>query len=288
MEFSILRARLKMGAQAKAERGKLKFILPPGYAHDVDGDIVFDPDRRVQKAIAAFFNAFNRFSSIRQLALWYRESQTLFPTRKLQKPFATAWEIPAPQPLRNLLRHPIYAGVYTYGRSRQHLEYVDGRLVKKTTQSLLPDQWGVCIHQHHQAYISWESYLANQEKISESRPRAMMQENLGPLREGLALLNGLLRCGHCGKRIYVTYKNKPLSAMYYCDGKISKEGGQRCLAFGSHLVDKAVAQELCVALAPCAIEAAVLVQQRRNQEHLQAIEGIRQMNVKNGLTAPIP
>jgi DNA invertase Pin-like site-specific DNA recombinase len=275
LELSILRTRLRMGAESKAARGALKFIVPPGYTHDNDGRVVRDPDRRVQKAIKAFFDQFDLCSSIRQLALWYRETQTLFPIRKLTKPCSIAWEVPSAGTLRKLLKHPIYSGVYVYGRSRQRVEYVDGRLIKKTETQLAQDQWRVCIHNNHPAYISWERYHANQDKIAESRPRWTMEDNLGPLREGLALLSGMLRCGHCGKKVHVAYKNNPATAMYYCDGKISKEGGRRCLSFGSQLVDKTVGQELCVAVSPHAIEASRLAQQRRDQQHSQAVEQAR-------------
>jgi len=272
LELSILRTRLKMGAESKAARGKLKFVVPPGYTHDDEGQIIIDPDRRVQKAIAALFDQYDRCSSLRQLGLWYRETKTPFPIRRLAKPCTTAWEVPSTDTLRKLLKHPIYAGVYTYGRSRDRIECVDGRLIKKREVDLPPDQWRVCIHEHHSAYISWERYLGNQDKMAASRPRWTMQDNLGPLRDGLALLQGLLRCGHCGKRIHVAYKTKPASAMYYCDGKIAKDGGKRCLSFGSQAVDRAVEQQLHEALAPHAIDAAQLAHDQRNAEHRQAIE----------------
>ena len=226
----------------------------------------------MQKAITALFDQFDRCSSIRQLGLWYRETKTPFPIRKLAKPCTTVWEVPSTDTLRKLLKNPIYAGAYTYGRSRDRIDCIDGRLVKKREVNLPPDQWRVCIHDNHPAYISWERYLANQDKMASSRPRWTMEDNLGPLRDGLALLQGLLRCGHCGKRVHVAYKSKPVTAMYYCDGKIAKEGGRRCLSFGSQAVDRAVGEQLCEALKPQAIEAAHLAFLQCNQEHRQAVE----------------
>jgi len=208
LELSILRTRLKLGAESKAARGKLKFVVPPGYSHDDDGQIILDADRRVQKGVAALFDQFDRCSSVRQLGLWYRATRTPFPVRKLGKPCTTVWEVPSVDTLRKLLKHPIYAGVYTYGRSRDRVEYVDGRLVKKREVQLPPDQWRVCIYENHPAYISWERYLANQDKMAASRPRWTMEDSLGPLRDGLALLQGLLRCGHCGKRVHVAYQSQ--------------------------------------------------------------------------------
>jgi len=275
MELSIIRTRLKMGAEAKAARGELKFALPPGYIHDDNDRIVMDPDRRVQQAFTALFDSFDRCSSIRQVALEYQNTKTLFPVRRLQKERSIAWEVPSLSSFRNVLKHPIYAGTYAYGRSRRHVEYDDGRLVKKVEARLPPDQWRICIHDHHPAYISWERFLANQDKIAASRPRWTMQDNLGAIREGLALLSGLLRCGHCGRKVYVSYKSKPAGAVYYCIGDSEKKGKPRCLSFGSKRVDKTVGQTLCEALSPHAIEAAQLAQERCNQQYSQAVDQAR-------------
>ena len=272
LELSILRTRLRLGAESKAARGLLKFVLPPGYTHDPDGQIILDPDRRVHKAIQNLFDQFDRCSSIRQLSLWYRQNSTTFPLRKLSKPCTIAWQIPSITTLRHLLKHPIYAGAYVYGRSRRRVEYVEGKLVKRSEADLPPDQWRVCIHDHHPAFISWQRFLDNQDKIAAARPRWAMQDNIGPLREGLAMLSGLLRCGHCGSKLRVTYKSQPASAMYFCDGQIANKGGQRCLSCGSQLVDAEVGRLLCEALSPLAIDAARLAQQRCNQLRTQAAE----------------
>jgi DNA invertase Pin-like site-specific DNA recombinase len=275
LELSIIKTRLKMGAAAKAARGELRFVVPPGYGHDPDGRIILDPDRRVQQAIHAMFDQFDRCQTIRQLSLWYRDRKARFPIRKLRKPCTTAWEVPSASTLRTLLKHPIYTGTYVYGRSKQRVEYAEGRLVKRTETGLPPERWQVCIRDNHPAYISWERFLANQAKIAESRPRWTMVDNRCSIRDGLALLTGLLRCGHCGKKVHVYYKNNPPSAMYYCDGKILKEGTKRCLSFGSKLVDQGVSEELCRAVSPVAIDAARLAVERKHRARNQAAEQAR-------------
>jgi hypothetical protein len=218
------------------------------------------------------FDEFDRCTSIRQLALRYRETKTSFPLKKARQRGTVSWEVPSAFVLRNLLKHPIYAGTYVYGRTSQRIEYVDGRLTKKREECPSPDQWRVCIHNNHEAYISWERFSANQDKIAKSRPRWTMQDNLGPIRDGLALLSGLLRCAHCGRKIHVAYKSKPQSAMYYCDGRIENEGKRRCLSFGSKLVDQAVGEKLCQAISPHSIGAARLAHERHNEQHRQAME----------------
>ena len=228
------------------------FILPPGYAHDHDHLIVLDPDIRIQDAVRTLFQKFDQFTSIRQLALWYADTKTPFPVRKVRKSNTTEWEVPTFSNIRKLLAHPIYAGVYTYGRRPLITEFVDGKIVKKQGPILPPERAAVYRPNNHEQYISWEKYLANQEKIATTRPRTQMEQNQGAVRDGLALLAGILRCGHCGRKIYVAYKRT--QALYFCDGG-NPPSSKRCLVFGSYLIDKMVTEQLIEALAPLAIKA---------------------------------
>ncbi|MFH1463900.1 MAG: recombinase family protein [Pseudomonadota bacterium] len=274
LELSVLRTRLKAGAEAKAARGELKFILPPGYVHDHAGRIVQDPDLRVRQAITLMFDQFDHSTSLRQLVLFYRDTHTLFPVRKLTKARALAWQIPTSNTLYKLLIHPIYAGAYVYGRRTERVEFVAGRLVKRSGSYLDPERCRVCIRDHHQAYIDWERFLANRAKLAESRPRWSMNANRGAIRSGEALLAGLLRCGHCGSMIGVSYKKEHF-ALYRCD-KGQRVKVQRCgLAFGSKLIDLRVGQELCRALSPLAIDGAKLALARRREEQDQATRAAR-------------
>jgi len=272
MELATIRHRMKMGSEAKAARGELKFIVPPGYTHDPDGLIVLDPNRRVREAIAQMFHQFDRATSIRQLALWYRHTETVFPVRKVHKTCPIQWQIPTPSTLRKLLEHPIYAGAYVYGRRQERIEYVDGKLVKREGHPRKPEQARVFIRDHHSAYITWDKYEANQAKIAEAKPRWNMEQNRGAIRDGLALLTGLLRCRHCGRMLRVSYKKE--SAMYYCDAAGPK-GSRACLSFGSKAIDKRVGTELCKAVQPLAIEAALAAHERFCDDQQQARQQAR-------------
>lgn len=264
LELNIIRSRLRSGAEAKAARGELKFILPPGYAHDLDERIVLDPDQRVREAIATLFKQFELASSIRQLALWYRATQTLFPVRKNYATKQALWEIPCATTLRNLLKHPIYCGTYVFGRRQRFVQYQEGRLVKKSDDCRAAEHCRVCIPDHHPAYISAEQFKCNLRKIEETRPRWTMQNNSGAPREGYALLTGVLRCARCGKKLHVAYNAD--HAMYYCDGALKQNERQRCISFGAQQVDQAVTVELERAIAPLAIEAAKLVRQEKMRD----------------------
>jgi DNA invertase Pin-like site-specific DNA recombinase len=273
LELSVLRSRLKMGSEAKAARGELKFILPPGYIHDHAGHIVQDPDRRVREAILLLFDQFDRSSSARQLAMWYRDTKTRFPVRKVRKTRTLAWEIPTSSTLYKLLMHPIYAGTYAYGRRSERVEYVDGKLVKRSGSYVEHDKCRVCIRDHHPAYIDWDRFLANKAKLAESRPRWTLRTNRGAVRQGSALLQGLLRCGQCGGMLAVTYKRD--FALYACDRRREVKAVRCPLAFGSKLIDACVSKEICRALSPHAIDAARLALEQRRAEQEEIARSAR-------------
>jgi DNA invertase Pin-like site-specific DNA recombinase len=272
MELSVMRTRMGLGREAKAARGELKFAIPPGYVHDHNGHIVFDPNRRVREAMADLFERFDTATSMRQLALHYRDTDTPLPVRRPCGSRTLCWQVPNASTLRQLLEHPIYAGVYVYGRRQASVEYVDGKLVQRVGPQLPTELARVCIRDHHPGYISWEHFQANLAKIAESRPRWTMQDNRGAIREGLALLSGLLRCRHCGRRILVSYKAD--SAHYYCHGG-QRQGTKRCLSFGSKAIDQRVSEELLRAVEPLAIEASVAAVEQHQRENQRDIEQAR-------------
>jgi DNA invertase Pin-like site-specific DNA recombinase len=254
LELSSMKIRLRAGIEAKAARGELKVLLPPGYVYDADDQIVFDPDERVQQAIRSMFEQFELQTSIRQLALAYRGGQTLFPVRKPSRRGVLEWKLPTLAGLHNLVSHPIYAGVYTHGRTETFVDFRKGKLVQRVRRLISPDAWKVCIKDHHEAYISWERYLENLAKLAEARPRWAMDDNRGAVREGRALLAGLVRCGQCGRKLRVSY-NRKSSAVYYCDGA-GPRNERRCVSFGAKYVDERVGEQLCRSVEPLAIEAA--------------------------------
>ena len=272
LELSSLKTRLRAGIEAKAARGELRIILPPGYVYDATDQIVMDPDKRVQQAIRSMFEQFRQATSVRQLALGYRHTQTLFPVRKPRRREQLEWALPNRAMLHKLLSHPLYAGAYVHGRTQTYVDYMDGKLVKRT-KTKPQDQWKVCIKDHHEGYISWQQYQQNQAKLAEARPRWTMDDNRCAVRDGRALLAGLLRCGTCGRKLRVIY-NRKSSAMYFCDGA-GPRGARECLSFGAKYVDQEVGQQLCQAMAPLSIEAAKHAFDLERQEREQRVAGAR-------------
>ncbi|HET9118290.1 MAG TPA: hypothetical protein VFN75_09515, partial [Pseudonocardiaceae bacterium] len=48
---------------------------------------------------------------------------------------------------------------------------------------------------HHEGYISWADYLANEARLAANRTNTGAR----PPREGSALCQGIIACGSCGK-----------------------------------------------------------------------------------------
>lgn len=120
-----------------------------------------------------------------------------------------------------------------------------------------PTQWRVCIQDHHEGYISWECFLRNQQWLAENTN--MWGEAVrGAVRQGDALLVGMIRCGHCGRKLSVAYTGKEVKyPRYYCAAPSDAGRMNRCISFSAWRVDGAVAEEILKIMAPMGIEAAM-------------------------------
>jgi hypothetical protein len=119
---------------------------------------------------------------------------------------------------------------------------------------------------HHEGYLSWADFERNQRLIADNaNGKGMMVR--GPVRKGEALLAGLLRCGHCGRRLLVGYHGaKGNVGRYRCDATRSNPDGNRCISFGALRVDEAVGAEIVRLLQPFGVEAAIqAITQREHQ-----------------------
>ena len=75
------------------------------------------------------------------------------------------------------------------------------------------------------------------------------------MREGSALLQGLVTCGHCGRRLHVHYRGRNSAPGYHCAGKDLVNGRVYCLNLGGTVIEQAVADAFLQAITPAAIEA---------------------------------
>lgn len=262
-ELSLLRQRGLAARDSKAQRGELRFALPPGYCWNELGQMEVDPDERIGAAIRTVFRKFRELGSVRQVLLWLVQAGLQLPVlRQSQWGARVAWQSPAYHTVLEMLRHPIYAGAYVFGRTAQRTTIIDGRARKTNGHKRAMPEWSVLLRDHHSCYISWEEFEQNQRMISEN---AHMQKRADrkSARGGRALLAGLVRCGRCGRMMRVFYGSAAGHAhRYQCRGNSNTAGGKICLGAGGIRVDRTVAGQILEAVSAQAIEAALLAAER--------------------------
>lgn len=257
MELSVLRQRSHEALRQKAKRGELFMTVAIGYIRVGRDAIEKDPDRRIQEALALVFEKFNQMHSVRQVHVWFRQEQIKLPAIVYGAEGRTiAWKLPVYNTLLHILTNPIYAGAYVFGRTGSRTVIENGR--KRVVQNIRKAQedWDVFIPNTHEGYIAWSDYERNQRVIADN-VTTQFTSGRGPLRKGEALLAGLLRCGHCGRKLHVAYSGKQgNTGRYHCRGSAVNHGAERCISFGGMRVDRAVAAEILARLQPLGIEAA--------------------------------
>jgi excisionase family DNA binding protein len=259
LELSLLRARSMEALKQKARRGELFFTVAVGYVKVGRDKIEMDPDLRVREAIRLVFARFAEMQSIRQVFLSLRADQIALPyiDPKSSGQPQLLWKSPVYATVNNLLTNPVYAGAYAFGRTGSRITIENGRkhIVRGCRKHR--SDWAVLLVDHHEGYLSWADYERNQRLIADNaNGKGMMVR--GAVRKGEALLAGLLRCGHCGRRLLVSYNGtKGDIGRYHCDATRSNPAVAPCISFGALRVDQAVGVEIVRLLQPLGVEAAV-------------------------------
>jgi len=266
MELSTLRQRSYEALMQKARRGELLMNVAVGFIRAANDRIEMDPDRRIRKAIELVFRKFRQFGSVRQVLVWLRQERIELPAIVYgAEGRAVQWKLPVYNVLHHILTNPIYGGAYVFGRTRTVTRIEQGRKHTVGGVRVPQEQWQVLIPVHHEGYIDWDEYQANQRQITQN---AAMKGQLvrGPARNGGALLAGLLRCGHCGRKFHVAYSGTDGNCLRYaCQGAMINHGTDRCISFGGLKADRLVEEEVLRRLAPLGVEAALAAIDRRGQ-----------------------
>jgi hypothetical protein len=259
-ELHFIRARLRGGQLAKARRGELEMALPVGLVYDPAGKVVLDPDAGVRHAVAHLFATFARTGSARDVVSAFAAEGLAFPPRV--RTGAHKGEL-AWQPLRHwrvlrTLHNPRYAGAFVYGRRRE-ARTPDGR---RTFREVPRDQWVALIPDAHPGYITWERFETNQSLLAANAAAHGHERSAGPAREGPALLQGMVVCGRCGRRMPVRYHHRRGLDFpdYQCVGESIQAGAPRCQTVPGAGVDAAIAELLLATVTPFALEVALSVQ----------------------------
>jgi len=265
-EVGIFRQRAQTAILEKASRGELYRRLPAAFELTSDNKCEKSPNQRIQDSIYLLFSKFHEFGSANQLLSWYRTENMQIPCR--EKKGNIIWKLPTSSTIENILHNPIYAGAYVYGRTKSVVEYVNG--VPRKYQKRLPiDEWEVLEKNHHPAYISWDEYLANINRLSMNNFKNKMPGK-GPVKNGAALLTGLLRCKRCGQRLTVHYdKAKPGNPRYRCNSKSDVGTSKKCISFFGQNLEQLIVEEVLRIVQPSAISAAEQAESLLSQKHQQ-------------------
>jgi DNA invertase Pin-like site-specific DNA recombinase len=273
-ELHIIRARLDGGIRNKAARGELRRGLPVGFIWgEQEGEVLFHPDEAVRGALRTVFERFAEFGSARRVWLWFRSEGLSFPlqTMPASMPGPIRWVAPTYHALHQILTNPVYAGAYTYGKTKYERYVDENGAVRKRIRHLPMDQWSVLIQDHHPGFIDWATFQANQARLG-SNTRPQLHQAGGAVREGSALLQGLATCGHCGRHLHVHYRGRNSAPGYHCAGKDLVNGrGVYCLNIGGTVIEQAVANAFLEAVTPAAVAATMLSVQQLQANHDAAL-----------------
>ncbi len=276
-ELHFLKARMRGGLLNKARRGELRTRLPTGLVYTPDERVALDPDQQVQQAFRCLFATFRRTGSALATVRAFHDQGLSFPTR--------IWAGPDKGELRwgplthsralSVLCNPRYAGAFVFGRHR-YRRTLDGHKRK----ALPRDDWTAFFPEAHPGYISWSQYEDNLRRLEANRVTPPEHQRSTPPREGTALLQGLVVCGQCGRRMTVHYRQKKTRIFpeYLCRWGLQVQGRATCQWIAGTEVDAAVGALVVEAFAPLALEVALGVQEDLETRAAE-IDGLRRQQL---------
>ena len=259
-ELHWLKSRLQGGKMTKAEQGQLRFRLPIGLVYDPVGRIVLDPDEAVQEAVRLVFSLFEQSTSALAVVSAFARQHLRFPTRWWggKRADELIWSRLSHERVLNILHSPLYAGAYVYGRTKFRSRLLPGEepRVKGRTRRLPQEDWPIVLLDAHPGYITWEQFLHNQRQLDDNRTwRA--EEHRGAVREGPSLLQGIILCGSCGRRMSIRYQRDGSVLMYECHQLHSQLAMRTCQTMRGDRVDQAVVACFLEAIEPAHLEVAL-------------------------------
>ena len=239
-ELEWLRHRMLDGLWHRARKGEHPMRPPVGYVRDdEDGRLQLDPDEEVRRVVALLFERYRLAGSVLDVMRYFHEHKIRFPGRHAGR---VTWQPLTRSRAHHVLHNPLYTGTYVFGRTRKETMLVDGN--RRSRLRAVPlSEWPVVIHGAHPAYISWEQYMANQKRMSAAAPRRDGTSGPGAPRDGAGLLQGLLRCGHCGHPLSVRHAGQDGRYPQYFCSRLWNDGlGGSCLASSSRFVDEPIVE----------------------------------------------
>ncbi len=274
-ELHTIRARMTAGLLNKAARGDLALTLPTGFERDAQGQGQKDPHLEVQSRLTFVFETFlHRRSASKVLEVLQAEGLRL-PRR--DRFGEVVWKRPTIAAILTILKHPAYAGAFTYGRTRtvRH-SAAPGR---PATKRLSMEQWRIRVNDKYPAYISWTTFEQIQTMLHDNHAEYDRKKTRGIPRPGKALLHGLVYCGACGHKMVVQYKGGTESLCNYLRQQYRVPV---CQYVPADPVDARVVEAFFAALSPVELDVytqAMAAQRQhtaqRDEAHRQQLERLR-------------
>ena len=264
LELHTLRSRLNEGLLHKAGRGELALCLPAGLVRDASGKVVKHPNREVQDRLALVFDLFLQHKSAAKVVATMRQRDLRLPRR--DRFGDVAWRPPGEAAVCSILRNPVYAGAFVYGRTRS-------TAVRGSRKPVLPEQWRVCILDKYPAYISWETYNRIQDMLRDNYAEYRHNQTRGVPRAGEALLHGITFCSECGHKMMVQYKR---GTRYVCNHLRQQFQEPLCQVLPAVPIDQCVVELFMDAFSAIELDLHAEVLAKARREHQQMLAASQQ------------
>src|SRR5882724_2082140 len=258
-ELHTIRARMTAGLLNKAARGDLAFTLPTGLERDAQGRVHKDPNLEGQSRLALVFETFVQRRSASKVLEFFNANGVRLPRR--DRFGEVVWKRPTIAAILAILKHPAYAGTFTYGRTRTlRTGTASGRAA---TKRLAMEQWRMRVPDKYPAYISWATFEQIQAILHDNHAEYERKKTRGIPRPGNALLHGLVYCGACGHKMVVQYKG---GTRYICNYLRQQYHVPVCQYIAADPVDTRVVDAFFQALAPVELDVYAQAVAKRQQQ----------------------
>lgn len=261
-ELYQIKARMVRGRLNKAKRGDLSWNMPIGLDYDVLGErITLAVDQSVRHTVAQVFDLFKKVGSVRGVLTYLQREGVELPSQRLYRGVGrvVSWHPARYHVIYSMLTNPMYAGIYVYGKTQLQIDPI-GQTRKVTHKER--GEWQAFLPDHHPGYLNEQEFEANLAKLEDNYNQ--FAANHGAVREGATLLQGLVWCKQCGKRMRCLYSGG--RARYVCDADNRKYGRPVCSAASAGRVDVLVEELFLTLINSQTLEQSVAYDQKLKEE----------------------